>query len=252
MAQQEQFLQAALNGDVAMIKTYLDTACQAPQSCRWPLEIRLRAFINTPSVEIADMLLKTGITDVNACIVTDKLEEKYRLCETTNALIVAVLKNNVNKVQWLLGQSANFNKPYLYEVWDAKGHRKGSRSVFGLACEGDCIEIAGLLCAAGVNIDTKDSDGQTALFGAIRCERIKIVKFLLDNGADVNVKDVEGKTPLYWALKGGNIEITQLLVAAGADVNMKVNDYSPLYWALEYWKHYDIATFLKSAGAKGE
>ena len=50
-------------------------------------------------------------------------------------------------------------------------------------------------------------------------------KELLDAGVDVNTEDEDGLTALMWAIRGGTwgrrVEIVQLLLDAGANVNAK-------------------------------
>lgn len=144
----EQFFQAAMDGDATTIKKYLEPKYQIAQLYEWPARLRFRSFIHTPSIEICEMLYHTGVTDINAYITSEELE-KFRWRESHTALTLAVLQNNVKKVQWLLNKSADFNKPYLWEVWDAQGYRNGSKTPLELAREKGFSEIANLLKSAG-------------------------------------------------------------------------------------------------------
>src|SRR5690606_31688472 len=69
-----------------------------------------------------------------------------------------------------------------------------------VASKGDVSTLQAML-ASGVNPDTKDRDGITALMYAARKDRADAAKVLLDKGANVNAKDGGGWTPLMFAAK---------------------------------------------------
>jgi len=62
--------------------------------------------------------------------------------------------------------------------------------------EADGIEAITVLLDAGVDINTADGRGQTALYGAALQGYDEIVKFLLSKGADAKLKDQRGFTAL--------------------------------------------------------
>ncbi len=66
--------------------------------------------------------------------------------------------------------------------------------------ESDAIESIKLLLAAGTDINTANSQGQTALHGAAEKGSDKIVKFLAENGANLDLKDKQGRTALDVAM----------------------------------------------------
>ena len=72
----------------------------------------------------------------------------------------------------------------------------------------------------------------------------------LDKGADVNAKDVDGCTPLFGAAVFGKNEIAELLIAKGANVNAKNNGgETPLDWTIQR-KHPETADLLRKHGGK--
>ena len=77
-----------------------------------------------------------------------------------------------------------------------------------LACcaSGDVDEVKQHL-KLGVNINTTNIDGLTALHQACIDANIEMVKFLVDNGADINAQDNEGWTPLHASVSVGNLEV---------------------------------------------
>ncbi|XP_052830444.1 LOW QUALITY PROTEIN: protein phosphatase 1 regulatory subunit 12A-like [Octopus bimaculoides] len=67
------------------------------------------------------------------------------------------------------------------------------------------------LLARGVDINTANVDGFTALHQACIDDKIDMVKFLVENGADVDVCDNEGWTPLHATTSCAFTDITQYL-----------------------------------------
>lgn len=66
-------------------------------------------------------------------------------------------------------------------------------------------------------------NGETALYKAIKRNRIGIIRNLLNNGADPNIQNNLGETPLFTAVKKGNIEIIRELLEHSADITIKNN-----------------------------
>jgi serine/threonine-protein phosphatase 6 regulatory ankyrin repeat subunit B len=84
------------------------------------------------------------------------------------------------------------------------------------------------LLAKGVDVNTKNKYGVTALMLAAESGHTEIVQLLLANGAAVNDKDIHSKTPLMCAEESGNTETVQALLAKGAEVNPKNRDWIAL------------------------
>lgn len=87
----------------------------------------------------------------------------------------------------------------------------------GAAWCGDLEEVTRLV-EGGVDVNWRDSIGETALFGAAALGHVEVVRFLLDRGAVCNISEESiGYTPLHWAASHGNLETIKVLVDAGAD-----------------------------------
>ncbi|GAA5817264.1 hypothetical protein MFLAVUS_010807 [Mucor flavus] len=97
------------------------------------------------------------------------------------------------------------------------------------------------LVETGVDVNSQDQFGYTAMHAAVSYSQIDIVKYLLEKGANVNIEDFEKDTPLYVA---ETVEMAQLLLDHGAEPK-RVNEegLSPAATALEEgWE--DVAKLL--------
>ena len=96
-----------------------------------------------------------------------------------------------------------------------------------LAMSGDVDGVRSLL-DQGVDVNAKDSHGNTALTGAIMSYHqvpdrnyMEVVQLLLARGADINEIGRLGYTPLISAEIGGEADIVRILIDKGANVNKK-------------------------------
>ncbi len=67
-----------------------------------------------------------------------------------------------------------------------------------------------MLLAEGVDPDTRDSDGWTALMYATYGGHLEVVEVLLDAGADASIESY-GASALWWAREKGHSGIVHLL-----------------------------------------
>ncbi|XP_024991732.1 acyl-CoA-binding domain-containing protein 1-like [Cynara cardunculus var. scolymus] len=96
-------------------------------------------------------------------------------------------------------------------------------AIHAFAREGDTENL--LKCVhGGVSVDTKDSEGRTALHWAVDRGHIDVAEFLLDMNADVDLKDNEGKTALHYAAVCEREAIGELLVKRNAGRGIKDDD----------------------------
>jgi len=75
-----------------------------------------------------------------------------------------------------------------------------------------------IMLEQGLDIDHRDTVGNTPLLFAARYGRTPLVNYLLDHGADVDAETLSGITPLQETIRRGNMDVLRALLAAGADV----------------------------------
>ncbi|PKS06261.1 hypothetical protein jhhlp_007007 [Lomentospora prolificans] len=107
-------------------------------------------------------------------------------------------------------------------------------------------DIVKLLIQHGADLNTKDTDGCTALDWASRRGYTRIAELLLDNGADPNVVDNANWTPLQTASRYGHDEIAKLLLDRRVRVDVPDNTgWTPLKMAARYGYDNIVEMLLK-------
>jgi hypothetical protein len=103
-----------------------------------------------------------------------------------------------------------------------------------------------MLLIKGIEIESKDVDGDTPLMNAAGCGHVDVCKVLLDHGAKIESKSNGGFTPLHFACQLGHLSVVSLLIDRGADVGASDTDgdcWRPLHIAA-YNGHLEIVKAL--------
>jgi len=77
-------------------------------------------------------------------------------------------------------------------------------------------ELIEYFVAKGVDLNTRDNYGRTALMVSVDERNEGLVKFLLDHGADPNAADNDGDSPLDIARYIKDSDLIELLISFGA------------------------------------
>lgn len=109
----------------------------------------------------------------------------------------------------------------------------------------DCIGLNEVLLDNGLNIDARDSEGNTGFMWAVKLDHEDLVKFLsnftisrpeaftLTIKANVDIADIKGQTPLMCASFKGNANIVTFLLKNHADLHAKdTYGQNALIWAV--------------------
>ena len=123
----------------------------------------------------------------------------------------------------------------------------GEQTPLVKAAEGNDVEIALLLLAAGADIENKDGDGDTALHTAANWGNFEVLKALHQKGAKVDTVNNSDYTPLTGALKNDHSEIFEYLLQY-ANPNLFPEEYGALAQFCMYQHHENE---LKTAFQKG-
>jgi ankyrin repeat protein len=127
------------------------------------------------------------------------------------------LSHALTKVESELGTKAQFS---------------GSRALIGAAEQGELSRVRELV-ADGVDVNSRDEDGCTALHRAISEGFHPVAAFLIERGADVIARDNAEFTLLHWAVFANDSTLMDLGFVPTVGVDPRDTDgRTPLSWAV--------------------
>lgn len=102
----------------------------------------------------------------------------------------------------------------------------------------------------GVNVNSLDGRGNTALLLAAKFGAVSALRSLLHAGANVDRPNAKGTTPLYFAAKNGEDECVSILLKAGAATESRIHSsgLTPYLVAVKYGRT-KCASLLVEAGS---
>jgi ankyrin repeat protein len=108
----------------------------------------------------------------------------------------------------------------------------GHSSMLFMALNSGNLAETRLLLDRGVDANTRDEKGSTALHISSDNGYLELVRLLLQYGAEVDSRDNHGSTPLHLASAKGDHRVVSLLMEHGADVNaLDKTNSTPLHLA---------------------
>ena len=145
----------------------------------------------------------------------------YRDPDGKSAIHLAIKKRDIKLLKAMFDTGCEFNQ------MDEKGQNPFScdpaagRDILMKAVRDKKPNIPFLLkiLKCGVDINSEDDKGQTALFQACKTGNERLVKTLLEEGASIHHQDHEGNTPIITISQGKNTNICQVLLDAGANIH---------------------------------
>jgi ankyrin repeat protein len=113
----------------------------------------------------------------------------------------------------------------------------------------DDVASADLLIRAGAKVNAANDLGATPLWTASLNGSAAMVRRLLQAGANPNAALLLGETPVMVASRSGNAEVVEQLLAKGANVNARAaRGQTALMWAVAQ-QHPDVVKVLLAHGA---
>ena len=254
---------AAVNGNAASIARLLDAGADA-NAVAPNGDTALMTAVRTGRADAVRILLDGGAR-------VDARDAEFQ----QTALMLAVRENHPRVVEMLIGRGADvdahtrigptpeFQPPCKGTGCGSEGvginrgglpdrgrraeTRGGMTPLLYAAREGR-IEAAGLLIAAGADVERAEANGIRPLLMAVLNNRMDVARLLLDSGADPNADDFWGRRPLWAAVeyrnldmnnrdqdspthngvdRGPILEFIRVLIDAGADVNARTREVPP-------------------------
>lgn len=88
------------------------------------------------------------------------------------------------------------------------------------------FETTKVLVEHEANVNHKDNEGESVLMIAIQAEEVdlELIKYLLDNGADIDAQDNIGWSALSHSVNMDDIEVSRFLLENGADPDISWED----------------------------
>jgi ankyrin repeat protein len=121
-----------------------------------------------------------------------------------------------------------------------------------LACQGEAQAFVECLLALGekAGVNTKGSEGQTALLLAAEKGWIPVVEALMKAGADVKIASADGETALIAAVRGGNLQVVRAIIKSKPDIDAVGRDGQTALIAAAEEGQTEIFDVLSKLGAK--
>jgi ankyrin repeat protein len=130
---------------------------------------------------------------------------------------------------------------------EEKLDEKSKELKFYTAAKEGRLEQVKAMLSAGMNVNSKNPVGRTALMGAAYNGNRKVVKTLVVEGADVNQADEQGKTALMMAVVNARLDVVAELLKAGADVKLEDKNKKTALTLAEKTKNKSLVKLLESA-----
>lgn len=279
----------AWNGNLDLIKKYLDHGGDINLVYNDGKNLLMFLFTFYSGPEIIDFLLDEGINihhvDVKGRNILsyifdfsdivdrrkDISEEKMNLhrYETAKKLIKKGVAIKTSLLQLACGNlEYDFVKLLFDEKIKVRSHEE--RNLLSGVIEsyhedqGEKIKILNFLLENGIDINAKDSYGDTAIFSTVNElfssyeGREKILEFMIEKGADINVTRCYGFYHSCWSLLHytcdvGNITKTKILLDNGININLKnTQGDTPLLHCVRNSYDSEIVKLLIEYGADTE
>ena len=150
-------------------------------------------------------------------------------------------------VEAVKSRDMNAVRRLLAEGVDVNTPQPDGATALHWAAYRDDLDTATLLIASGANVTAANELGATPLWLAADNGSAPMIERLLDAGADPNVALPEGETPIMTAARTGNADAVRLLLARGADLNVSehMRGQTALMWAVAQGHHAVVATLLE-------
>jgi ankyrin repeat protein len=161
------------------------------------------------------------------------------LASTQQALIPAVLDNDIVKVQRLL------HEPKIDVNWQPQGL---GGTALAAAAERNFVDIMRLLLERGANPNLAGTLGMTPISSAAYHGHREAVTVLIRAGANLDVADKRyHRTALIEAAWKGHIDVVRMLVAAGANLDIQSVDNRRAVDFARQFGHKEIEAMLIAA-----
>ena len=119
------------------------------------------------------------------------------------------------------------------------------KTALDYASENRMTEVVKKLIERRADVNIQDENGDTALIGACKKNRVNVALALLEHPyIEVNLMNNNGETALGWAFKNGLLEVVKKLIKRGADTNKQNDQGETMLMKSIFRKHTNVALAL--------
>lgn len=102
-----------------------------------------------------------------------------------------------------------------------KSARLSPEEQFFQAVQRGVVEDCKKLMTSSIDVNRKDSSGNTVIFLCTTSQHIKVLRYLISIGASINHMNSIGNTCLHCAVENGCMEVILILLLNGADISIQ-------------------------------
>jgi hypothetical protein len=181
------------------------------------------AFLCEPSPTLDKVLwivAKNGHTkEVMRCI---NLNQATRSCKMLQKVMREVKgkygMTQLNYFAWK-GMISSVNRMLLMKGIDVESRDVDGNTPLILAAFNGHIEIVEMLLNHGAKIDSMNDVGISSLYAACEKGYLSVVKLLINKRANIEASCADGWKPLHIACQGGHLPVVNLLINKGANLD---------------------------------
>lgn len=131
-----------------------------------------------------------------------------------------------------------------------RGYRmhKNAELLMSAVQRGDLSFLIAMI-SSGIDINSRLTDGRTALYMAAKLNNMNMVRWLIYNGADIEIPSRKNFTALHVSAMKGHLEMVQELVYRGANIHALTDMKVTPLWLAAHNGYLDIVKWLVSRDA---
>ena len=170
--------------------------------------------------------MSATLTELHLCQDNDDVEKAVEIVLNEGVDINTPGKSNRTPLLWASpSASGEFIKTLIDLGADVNAQRTNTNSApLHLAVYGKNYMAVDILLKHGADVGLLDSSENLGLHECVTEGLLGVSRLLIDSGCDVNSRNKDGQTPLYLAVKNKHKYVVKFLLESEADVNMKFKE----------------------------